>query len=123
MDPLLELGYVLGADVEVTAVTSELVAKEFDTLGGADTALLLPFHPPDRLRGQQPTRKRLPHIGGLFVAWQVLVRRVWVARMVQTQHLRTSSQASFPRFVTEAAVAFTSYCCFHGTFIWYTDSY
>ena len=44
------------------------------------------------------------------------------SEMVQTQRLRTSSQASFPRSVTRAAVAFTSYCCFHGTFIWYTDS-
>jgi hypothetical protein len=38
---LLELSQILWADVEVTAVTSKLVTKAFDTLGRADTALLM----------------------------------------------------------------------------------
>ena len=41
MDPLLKLSDILGADVEVTAITRKLVAKEFDPLGRADTALLM----------------------------------------------------------------------------------
>jgi hypothetical protein len=44
LDPLLELSYVLGADIVLAAVSCKTIAKEFDPLGRADTTLLMINH-------------------------------------------------------------------------------
>ena len=55
----------------------------------------------------------------LFVAWQVLAEEVRVA-VGQTRRLRTSSQASSPRFVTSPQLPSPRTQFEFGFYIWYT---